>query len=394
MRKFFGNTTKPPSIALFDIGSGSVGAAVAKFDHSGRPTIVYSTRRALPVLEELSVDRLLSHTLNAIRSVGHDVVMSGYYADGTTEPLGVLCTASSPWSAIEPITVASEGVEKEITDDLLEDLTERGRQSIIEALQGRDDGAGMNLVEEVTVRTRFDGVEPVGVQPKRAQKVDVSLLQGFISKRFHEKAEAALEEVFGATPVVIQTSMLPLFLVARDVYHGAEDFLLVDISGEVTDVVLVNGGMVSGSASFPIGKNSVVRSAASVGGVVTTDSLSNLRLRVKGRDSRVPSMQRIQQLQSAREWGTAFNEVCSNLGIIDVLPNTVVIHADSDMVDWFASQISSSRFAPLTRSKADLVSRYIAEDVPGRLCDFEGGNMGRDPGLAIIALYYQRRLLA
>ncbi|MDP6527769.1 MAG: hypothetical protein QF858_02730 [Candidatus Pacebacteria bacterium] len=389
MRKFFGSEKIYPTIALFDIGSGSVGGAIARFSGDDRPTITYSTRKSLPLHKELNPDKLSYHTISALNEVGNELIRKGLEGG---EVFGVLCTVSSPWSTVEPATVSAEGVERNITEDYLERILEQGREDI--RRNASDDRSGMNLVEETVVRTLADGRELWDLESQRANRVDISMLQGFVSDRFHKQAEDTLERIFGATPIVVQTSILPLFLATRDVYDGLLDFILVDISGEVTDLALVKDGMIAGVASFPIGKHSTARNAAMKSGVHPVDSISNIRLRVNGSDNRLSSMDAVYLLQSAREWGRAFNEACANLAALEPLPNTVLVHADSDTADWFVSQISGSRLAPITKGKSDLVSQYISEDIPGRLCNFEGPNIGYDTGLGVAALYYNRRLLS
>ena len=62
----FKKDTRWPVI-IFDVGSGSVGAAVAVINGLKKPAVLYSTREILPVRTEISADKLLSSKRSALK---------------------------------------------------------------------------------------------------------------------------------------------------------------------------------------------------------------------------------------------------------------------------------------------------------------------------------------
>ena len=92
---------------IFDIGSGSVGAALVELSYFNKPTILYSTRKDIAFKEEVNPDKLLSSMKIAMESVALNVQKIGFKNEALVrlknKDIGTIyCVFSSPWYLAQP----------------------------------------------------------------------------------------------------------------------------------------------------------------------------------------------------------------------------------------------------------------------------------------------------
>ncbi len=95
---------------------------------------------------------------------------------------------------------------------------------------------------------------------KQTKSIEISIFLSMISKEVETKTRKVLEKIFHSHTIAFHSFALTSFSAIRDIFHSEEDFLLVDVGGEVTDVSLVRRGILLETVSFPTGKNFLLRS--------------------------------------------------------------------------------------------------------------------------------------
>src|SRR6266850_6181756 len=93
-------------VAVFDIGSSSVGGALFLMQSgvsSGIPKILISIREPIDLEDTFNIDSFLSST---IKSLG--IVASGLYKAGMGAPKRIFCVLSSPWYVSEMRIISFE----------------------------------------------------------------------------------------------------------------------------------------------------------------------------------------------------------------------------------------------------------------------------------------------
>jgi len=78
----------------------------------------------------------------------------------------------------------------------------------------------------------------------------ISLIPGL----FLDKIRAVLSKTFHHIDVNFSSFMVSTYLAVKDKYIAPDSYLLIDISGEVTDVGIVTKGVLKSVLSFPFGK--------------------------------------------------------------------------------------------------------------------------------------------
>ena len=95
------NSNSSP-VVLFDIGSGSVGAALVVFGKDDKPTILHSVRAPITFQKEIRPDLFIKRMLHSLESVALELEQKGIAKLGRgifgKKHIGeILCVFSSPW---------------------------------------------------------------------------------------------------------------------------------------------------------------------------------------------------------------------------------------------------------------------------------------------------------
>ena len=106
----FGGKEKKELALIIDIGSASVGAAIAVLSREGKPTIFTTIREDMVFQEDLDIARFrtsmrdaLAKALRTLERLLPDVLKK----TGGSPPSRVYVTFSSPWHASETRTISS-----------------------------------------------------------------------------------------------------------------------------------------------------------------------------------------------------------------------------------------------------------------------------------------------
>jgi hypothetical protein len=107
---------------------------------------------------------------------------------------------------------------------------------------------------------------------------------------------------------------LTAFTALRDIFHELDEFLLLDVSGEVTDLSLVKNNVLLETMSFPKGSNFGTRRLAEDLNVSMDEANSSLRMFVENtldRDVMFRIKRSIEDIQY--EWANDFKDVFKNI---------------------------------------------------------------------------------
>ena len=129
---------------------------------------------------------------------------------------------------------------------------------------------------------------------------------------------------------------MAFFTTVRDVYKQQENFLLVDIGGEVTDIFMTKKNILRESISFPLGRNFLTRGVAFELGCSLNEANSLISLYKDGHAEKSVTKKLaliIKKLQT--KWLEKFQESLANLSHDISIPSTIYIAIDKDLADFF-----------------------------------------------------------
>ena len=195
---------------------------------------------------------------------------------------------------------------------------------------------------------------------------------------------------FHTRDVKFSSFAISSFAVVRDVFPEKENFLLVDVGGEVTEISMIKKDVLSSSVSYPLGRNFMIREIAKKLRVSLSEAGSLFSLYKDGHAAESIEKKLELAIKELRtEWLKKFQESLTNISEDISIPSTIFITADQDFLDFFGEVIKNEQFNQytLTDSKFNtiLLDAYALRD----FAVFKE-NIERDPFLIIESVYINR----
>ncbi len=386
----FSRKKKEELVLLFDIGSSSVGGALFYLQEKGVPRIIYTIREPIILEKKIDIDRFSTLTIEALKTVSTKICMKGLGV-----PNRIFCILSSPWCASQTRLIKlNQEVPVTFTDKLANELIQKEVKIFEEEYMSgiSNEENGLETIELKNMKTTLNGYDTLNPVGQKAKEIIISVFVSMAEKHLLVKIKENISRHFRSPNLRFSSFMIASFAVARDTFINQENFLLVNIGGEVTDISMIKKDIIRESVSFPLGHNFVVRGVAEGVDCSLDEARSFLSLYKNDHISDV-SKRKLEPVISAvkTEWLKNFQEFLSNLTSDISIPSVVFITIDKDLAKFFSEIIKTEQFNQyiLTESKFKVIF-LGAQDLHG-IALFEE-NTSHDPFLIIESIYINRFL--
>ena len=358
---------------VFHIGTDSVGAGIIVSRKGKLPEVLYTVREHIPYRENLDPERFVTDMHAALKSANADLVkqVAALIKHRGHDVERVFYVFSSPWATTQTKTFGMRAkkdfvVEKKHIDRLI-------------ALH-EDSPGGMKVVERSIVAIKIDGHHTSTPYGQEARSIGVSLLTTLMPESLYNRVMEISSR--GRHPhSTIASSFAPVsFSAIRDAYHKENDFIFLDVGGEVSDITVVCDGSIAETASFPMGRHSIIRkvreslksSAEEAASLVKTYEEGHLDKSLEEKLGHTID-------QAAVEWLDGFHVALGKVTGSAVLPKKIFAIVDNDLQKTFVRTLRSEKvsFIPLSDDKL----KHFA--------DFDD-DADKDPYIALIAAFADR----
>ncbi|MBI5004695.1 MAG: hypothetical protein HZC04_00705 [Candidatus Lloydbacteria bacterium] len=335
------------SVALLDIGSTSVGAALVRLseqtDGAFPPTVVWSRRKEIPFQQAVDSDHFFQRISGALKAV-----LEAMSTEAKESPQAFFCTFSSPWYAAQTRIAKSTFPQSSIiTPQIVNSLVDAEAAAFEAAYASHmpaESSGRAALLEQKIMRVRLNGYAVEKPYGKSAQEVDVALYISMSPQFFLDEVNRLVGEVFHRGIDQYHSLAFVSFSALRDIFPEREHFLMCDIGGEITDLSLVKNNLLVETVSFPKGRMTLMRDAVSRLKRQPEEVLSMLTLHfegLRGEDALSPRLNEIIE-QGRKEWLEAFYAAMTELRNRNFLAGDIEITAHPLMRQWIGSALSSA----------------------------------------------------
>ena len=375
-------------VLVFDIGSSSVGGAFFRMQKSGVPKIVKTFREPIILEKSIDADRFLSSTLKSL-----EIIAKYAYEARMGAPSKVFCTLSSPWH-MSQTRVISFGKNTpfiftpKFADELIQKEIELFKQDHREKY-GHGEG-DVRLIELKSIKTMLNGYETSKPLDQKAKELEMTVFISLSEEQVLKKIENTISKHFNFENIRFCSFLLSSFVVVRDIYLEQENFLLIDIGGEVTDTAMAKSNTLRESISFPLGRNFIIRGVASTLRSSLDEAKSSIAL-LKDGHATVAVTKKISPILNKlqMEWLKQFQESLANLSSDISIPSTIFLYVDKDLADFFRQTIEIEQFNQYTLTESKFKVIFLDAEVFQNKVMIEGG-VSYDPGLIIDTIYINR----
>jgi hypothetical protein len=349
---------------LVDIGNGSVSAALVDFSGK-KPLVVSYSRVAFVTGERPRADSLTAKVVSAIDSAVKKTVSfkthRGFFKNGISS---VTISFASPWFSAKTKKISvKDNSKSRITRDFIDKIVSKERKIF-------EKETGLSGLECFPVEAEIKGYKIENILGKETENFFLTLyvsaadpnLLGSVLKIISKKTGILSENINVHTFPFVTSRVIHSF------FPNETEFLMMDITGEITDMTLVSSGKIEKMVSFPSGRNSVLRKIAdnfSVS-VEIAGSLFNLYLNNKLENETLEKMGMIVS-SWLDDWSKHLTESLSEFST-EASPRKIYLTSDKDMADFIRKIIKNHRGADSSEifDEVVLVDEKIFQDAYDR----------------------------
>ncbi len=387
LNSFLRNKESKNSVIIFDIESASIGGAVVSFDKKV-PHISYSTRTQLPFQEVADEKRLLTQIEEVLTSVASDLQKNGLLTkDGKSIAVKeIVCVLSSLWSNTQTTNVSFENKEKfKVTNRIMDDLLAK-----IHASDKKIARKSTVTIEKKVINSLLNGYPTEAPLGKEVTRINITFLESTVSNALHAKMSEIMHSTFNPDiPLVFRSFTLVAFSVTRDLFNTTKNFMLIDVTGEITEIAVVRNSILEDMLSFPYGKNTIVRDVAKKTKSIPEDILTRIKIMSSGNELEVKE----EFFEAEKKWTEMFGRACDELSSeINPLPRDVFLVVDNNYKNWFRSMIERVDFSQFTVTKEMFHVDSLTENQKDGTYTL-GKDVVPDNFLIVNSLFYNREYL-
>jgi hypothetical protein len=341
----FTSSKREQTVAIFDIGSGSVGGAISRMPTSGEgtPVIIKSARTDMAFRNNQDFQTLLTDMQTAL-----DTTAKALYDSKVGAPDKIVCVLASPWYISETRVIKMKRehsfiFKKSVADELLE----KEISGLVESYQKKYTGVEgtSEVIEHHIMGVSLNGYtvdDPLG---KHTKAIEMNMIISLSPKLCLDRIRETLLKTFHGIKIEFSSFIVSSYLAVRDRYVTASSYLLVDVGGEITDIAIVGEGVLRTSLSFPFGKNTLLKHICQELSIDKRDArelftlFTSNTLEEKKRNKILPLFTSLEN-----SWNEAFMQAVGTLSSTMTVPSTIFLTTDIDTREWFYTILCNQEY--------------------------------------------------
>ncbi len=388
---FSWNKQRDELVLVFYVGSSFVGGSLFWAKKSGIPKIIFSTSELISLEDNIEAEQLLSSTLKTL-----EIVAKRIYDARVGAPEAIFCVLSPLWYVSQTRII---GLKKNtpfvFSSKLAEELLQKEVALFEEEHLAKylHSSVPVRLIEFKNIRTMLNGYETPVPLNQKIKELEMTVFISMCGGQILNNVEEIIQKRFHFKEIKFSSFALSSFAVVRDMYPLSENFLLISIGGEITDISMTKKNILRESISFPLGISFIVRGVASALHCSLAEAKSYISLFKDGHAAEpVANTLNLVISKLRKEWLMKFQESLSNLSNDISVPSTIYLTVDKDLTDFFSETIKTEQFNQYTLTESKFSIIPLGAEVFHGLATFEE-NVIRNPFLIIGAIYTNRFLI-
>lgn len=384
--------------AIVDIGSGSVLVAIVESSpHQDTPRIIWSKRdytvlRQIDSLgrSEKNVIAVLANAMMELSSAG----MKTLWSEARQKRLSTIqVTIVAPWSYTVTKTVSYKS-EKEFTlsKEFVAELLEISHQKVEEEVKENEKihKFGLELIARMTAGLVVNGYNIRLTGKQNTKEVKLYELSAVAHERVVEAVTELSGKLFTRSDLKLYSFMLVFYTAMKDLQPDADEFCLVDITYEATEIGIVRNGILQYCSHIPYGAFSLAREFSEIlkipleeaFGLLSEGNLTSVLERYSDKQNR-----EVIELLEAYQMRLAdlFKETGDKLSI----PKQVFLHGNIKNAVFFSDQV---RKATSKATGTSHLVKNITCDLLGRFASnndkAEAEKVNQDTAMLLSAYFF------
>lgn len=380
---------------ILNVGSGSVAAAIVSLSKISGPKILFSLREPIPFQLHSNPARLPALMASALEKACKTILTDGIpRLQSAPNQHGkireVLVTFCPPWYVSETRLLTIRNIKPfAFTEDLVSAALKKEAAEFEQKENMAKDQAA--CLDQDVMSVSLDGYRIEHPYGRRAVQADFSAYLSITSSPVLENSRSIIARHFSPPEIAFTSLPLLAFRVLRERVAKEKDFLLIDVSRELTEISLVKKDLIQETASFPLGKNHFIREIMKFSKSSPESAASELSLSLKNMATEEHDVKvRLLISKVAANWTQSLRETLENISEAHYIPSTIYILAQSDLEAFFADSAKQAIALSSTLSAENSSVEVINQEfLKGEYAESESAQA--DALMILSALYCNSR---
>lgn len=376
---------KLSSSLIFYIGNGVVKAALVLYEQNKTPAIISTRIRELPHFNERDREHLEKRILFEFGELVREFKVENIrnLTRYTYRIDSAFVLVSSPWYISETSVVKMKEQKPFV---VTENLLLNAKENIVKGYRDAHE-VDVAVLEQKIINIQLNGYPTNAPIKKKAESLDMTLFTSFARKTSLDQIRDTIDSYFHVKKIDIHSQSLVSFTVISDTWHDMSQYIIADVTSQLTELVSVRKGSLSEAYSFPKGKQFLVKSIADNMKVATEVAESLLKMRNDGiieTDLKVKLDSSLEQAK--KEWLKSFADSLAVLSASSSLPSTFFLFAPKDVVKIFSDYILCEEYQQFSFAEGKFNVKAIGVSDLLPYCKVENGTSS-DLSLMIGAIF-------
>jgi len=271
---FFKRERKSKKIVIFDFRSSSVAGSVLAINpkHS-QPTILFAKREYYFFTEKPSPNEFINRAHIAFKKLINEINhFSTPDSEIENEIDSVKILLGEPWYTPNFVEVHyDQNKEFTVSANLLSKIT----QNLVKENKIEED---LEIIEKNIASILINGYESESPIGKKAKDLKISFCITKIAKETKENLSDIIRKSFNNNNIEFYSHTNVIYSFLKNNFHSMKDYLIFDISGEITEMTLVRKTLLKTHASIPVGIHIFTRKISEYLGLGLYNTWSSLNL--------------------------------------------------------------------------------------------------------------------
>ncbi len=270
---------------IIDIGSGSVLVAIVASDKSRtHPDIIWSKREYAPLKQISSISEsaksVMASLLNALMLLNSEGRKVFREKTGVNKLPEAQITIAAPWSYTVTKTITYKHEEPfTVSEDLVEELLRTAHTKINEELEvnERAHDLGLKIISRKVIALIANGYPIKIVTNQKAKTLQIIEANAIAQEYLFDAINDARDKILPDTNITLYSFILLFYYLMQEFSADINDYCLVDITFEATELGVIRNGALNYTTHTPYGSFSLAREIAAVLKVPLEEAFSYLK---------------------------------------------------------------------------------------------------------------------
>ncbi len=401
MSLFSKSKIKNGVVVIIDIGTASIGGGLVLLDEGKKPKMLYNIRKPITIQRKVNEKKLIEAMTRSLNQVLEDLDKEGlkhlnFLKLKNKEIKEIFVFLASPWYVSQTRVIKTKNkndfvVSKKLLEEIVLEEKEKFIQYELEQnAEIYGDRESVEIIDNKIIQTKLNGYKIDNPEKYKTKDLEMSIFVAISPKYVVDQIKNLISEKFLSKKIHTHSFSLASFLSIRDLFKNEEDFLFLDMGGEVTDVSFVKNGVLQEVYSFPIGRNFFIKEIMKI--LNSTHDIAISTLKMFGEEKlETPDIFKLEKVikKANKKWSKELEKAMLKLSHGGLSPRNIYLMADNEMVNILNKAIKEAEFTDLVFPDYNEASNVISLD-SSKMKEFCGCSGDIDIFLEIETVFINR----